>query len=291
VKAYIAITKGCNNCCSFCIVPQTRGREVSREPENILREARSLVRDGAKEIWLLGQNVNSYQAGDYAFYQLLDDLSQIDGLRRLRFTSPHPKDWNDALSDLMAARKSICKQLHLPFQAGADRILKLMRRNHTIEAYLAKIRYLKQAAPGVEISTDLIVGFPGETEEEFQHTLDVVGEVRFNQIFPFKYSPRPGTEAAKLEDDVPREVKEERLACVIALQDRINDENMRALHGSTQEILIDAAHPRERGVMNGRTDGYRAISVRGAALEIGDFVRGRVTGHQGHWLESEVAAD
>jgi len=285
IKAYIAITKGCNNMCSFCIVPFTRGREVSRESDNILREAKSLVRQGAKEIWLLGQNVNSYRAGaEYRFYDLLDDMSRIDGLERIRFTSPHPKDWNNALSDLMAARKRIAKQLHLPFQAGSDRILHLMRRNHTLDEYLEKVRYLQRVAPDVEISTDLIVGFPGETEDDFERTLHCLEQVRFGQVFPFKYSPRPGTAAEALEDSVPRAVKEERLARVIALQDRINAEKMQAYVGSVQEVLIDSAHQKLRGVMNGRTDGYRPISVMEESLEIGELVQVRVTRKQGHWL-------
>lgn len=289
IKAYIAITKGCNNMCTFCIVPFTRGREVSRESENILREARSLVEKGAKEIWLLGQNVNSYRAAaDYRFYELLDEISGLDGLERIRFTSPHPKDWNNDLSDLMAARRRICKQLHLPFQSGSDRLLQLMRRNHTLAEYIEKVKYLQRVAPGVELSSDLIVGFPGETEEDFEQTLHCLREVRFMQLFPFKYSPRPGTVAAELEDDVPREVKEERLARVIALQNEISEEKMASLHGTVQEVLIDAAHPRERGAMNGRTDGFRPMTVRGGALEIGDLVRARVTGHKAHWLSGEL---
>ncbi len=289
VKAYIAIMKGCNNCCSFCVVPHTRGREVSREPENILREARSLVRDGAKEIWLLGQNVNSYHASDkYHFIHLLDDLSRVEGLARIRFTSPHPKDWNTPLSDLMAARKNICKYLHLPFQAGSDRILTLMRRNHRLDEYLEKIAYLRSVVPQVEVSTDLIVGYPTETEEDFARTLFAIEQVRFSQIYPFKYSPRPGTAAAGMPDDVPRGVKEDRLARVIALQERINVEEQEKLVGSVQEVLIDAAHPRKKGFMNGRTDGCRSISVKGEHLEIGDLVQVRVSGYTGHWLEGGV---
>lgn len=291
LKAYLAITKGCNNMCTFCIVPFTRGREVSREPENILREARSLVARGAKEIWLLGQNVNSYRgAADYRFYELLDEVSEIEGLERIRFTSPHPKDWNNNLSDLMAAKRRICKHLHLPFQSGSDRLLQEMRRNHTLDEYLAKVQYLQRAAPGVELSTDLIVGFPGETEEDFGCTLHCLREVGFMQIFPFKYSPRPGTVAAGLEDDVPREVKEERLARVIALQDEIEAAQMEALHGTEQTVLIDAANPRERGVMNGRTDGFRPVAVRGEDIEIGDLVQVRIANHRGHWLAGERIA-
>ena len=287
VRAYIAITKGCNNLCTFCIVPHTRGREVSREPDSILREAASLIERGAKEIWLLGQNVNSYRGSDgYRFIHLLDDLSRLP-VRRIRFTSPHPKDWSPALTDLMAERPNICNHLHLPFQAGSDWILKAMRRNHTLEEYIAKTRYLRERIPTVEITTDLIVGFPGETEVDFQRTLYCLETVRFSQVFAFKYSPRPGTPAAELPDDVPPEIKEERLARVIALQEQINDEAQHALIGSLQEVLIDAAHPRRRGWMNGRTDGYRPITLRTNA-EIGTFLPVRVTGVRGHWLEGEA---
>jgi tRNA-2-methylthio-N6-dimethylallyladenosine synthase len=286
IKAYIAITKGCNNHCSFCIVPRTRGREVSRSPEGILREARSMVAQGAREIWLLGQNVNSYRADDdYGFLELLDAVSQVEGLARIRFTSPHPRDWNNALSDLMAARPAICNQLHLPFQAGADSVLQAMRRRHTIAEYLDKIHYLKQVVPAVEISTDLIVGFPGESDVDFEQTIQVLEEVRFSQVFPFKYSPRPGTKAADLPDDVPRAAKDERLAQVIALQERINAEQQQALVGTTQNVLIDEAHPRDAGLMNGRTEGYRAITVSGEGVQIGDLVNVQVMGFRGHWLE------
>lgn len=288
-KAYIAITKGCDNFCTFCIVPSTRGREVSREPDNILREAAGLVDRGAREIWLLGQNVNSYRAGGWGFHDLLDAVSRVDGLKRLRFTSPHPNDWDNALSDLMATRPVICNQLHLPFQAGSDRILDLMNRRHTIADYLGKVRYMRRINPALELSTDLIVGFPSETDEDFEQTLRVLEEVRFGQLFAFKYSPRPGTRAAHMDDDVPREVKEERLARVLALQERINDEQLAAYRGSTQDVLIDAAHPRMRGVMNGRTDGFRPISVSDAASDIGDLVRVEVTGHRNHWLEGRLA--
>lgn len=289
IKAYIAITKGCNNMCTFCIVPTTRGREVSRESDNILREARALVDKGAKEIWLLGQNVNSYQASpDYRFHELLDDVSQLEGLERIRFTSPHPKDWTAALTDLMAARRRICNQLHLPFQAGSDRILKIMRRNHTLDEYLGKIAYLQTTVPGVELSTDLIVGFPSETEEDFARTLYCLEQVRFGQVFAFKYSQRPGTDAAAMPDDVPREVKEERLARVIALQDSINAEKQESYRDSVQTVLIDGASVKKRGHMVGRSDGFRPVSVYAPQLEIGDLVRVRITKHEGHWLEGEL---
>jgi len=283
-KAYIAITKGCDNFCTFCIVPKTRGREVSREPDNILREARDLVAKGAKEIWLLGQNVNSYQAGNHGFLELLDAVSQVEGLERLRFTSPHPNDWNNELSDLMAARPVICNQLHLPFQAGSNRILDAMNRRHTIEAYLEKVRYMRSINPAIELSTDLIVGFPTETEEDFAWTLRVLEEVRFSLVFSFKYSPRPGTRAAKMDDDVPRKIKEDRLQRIIDVQERINAEQLDALVGSEQVVLIEGAHARKQGVMDGRTDGFRPVAVADPALETGEIVPVRITGHRNHWL-------
>lgn len=290
-KGYLAIMKGCDNFCSFCIVPYTRGREVSREPDNILREARSMLEQGAKEIWLLGQNVNSYRAGDAGFYELLDAVSQLEGLQRLRFTSPHPNDWNNRLSDLMAERKTICNHVHLPFQAGGNRILDLMRRRHTIENYLEKVRYMRAVNPEIEISTDIIVGFPSETDEEFEWTLRVMEEVRFSQIFAFKYSVRPGTRAARMEDDVPRAVKEARLARVLERQERITEEQLRALVGTTHEVLIDGAHLRRQGMMNGRTGGFRPVTVPGAALEAGDLINVRITGYRTHWLEAEPLAE
>ncbi|MGI6459245.1 MAG: tRNA (N6-isopentenyl adenosine(37)-C2)-methylthiotransferase MiaB [Candidatus Hydrogenedentales bacterium] len=290
-KGYIAITKGCDNFCSFCIVPYTRGREVSREMDNILREARMMLEQGAKEVWLLGQNVNSYTADGAGFYELLDAVSRLDGLLRLRFTSPHPNDWNNRLSDLMAERAVICNQLHLPFQAGGDRVLERMRRRHTIEDYLEKVRYMRAINPQLELSTDIIVGFPAETEEEFACTLRVMDEVRFSQVFAFKYSVRPGTRAAGMPDDVPREVKEERLARVLELQERITEEQLRGLVGSRHDVLIDGAHLRRQGVMNGRTEGYRPVSVPGAELEIGDLVPVQITGYRSHWLEAERLLD
>ena len=289
-KAYISITKGCDNFCTFCVVPYTRGREVSREPENILREARNLIGQGAKEIWLLGQNVNSYRAGSYGFHELLEDMSQLPGLVRLRFTSPHPNDWTNALSDLMAERRVICNQLHLPFQAGSDRILQAMRRGHTLDAYLEKITYMRSVNPDLELSSDLIVGFPTETDAEFEQTLNVLREIRFSLLYPFKYSQRPKTRAATMEDDVPLAVKVERLRQVIELQGTIHAEDIDRYVGTKQRVLIDGAHPRERHRMSGRTDGFRPVSILDADLEIGDLVDVRITRAGGHWLYGEVSS-
>jgi len=290
-KAYIAISKGCSNMCSFCIVPSTRGREICRPAETILQEAGDLIAKGAREIWLLGQNVNSYCAGDWDFYRLLEAVAQLP-LARVRFTSPHPKDWDNRLSDLMAARPALCSQLHMPLQSGSDRILKAMNRRHTLEEYLDKVRYMQRINPGIEISTDIIVGFPSETEADFEGTLRVMEEVRFGQVFSFKYSPRPGTRAARLEDDVPREVKEERLARLIACQDAINAGRMAAYVGTTQRVLLDGVHPRQEGVWSGRTDGYRPVSLaaNGASWRIGDMLDVVITGVKGHWLLGNAAS-
>jgi len=289
-KAFLTITKGCDNFCTFCVVPYTRGREVSREPENILREARALVAQGAREIWLLGQNVNSYRARDCGFYELLDQVSQVPGLYRVRFTSPYPNDWTNALSDLMAARKTICNQLHLPFQSGSDRMLDLMRRQHTIADYLDKIRYMRAINPTLELSTDLIVGFPTETEDDFERTLDVLREVQYSLVFPFMYSPRPKTKAADMPDDVPQELKQERLQRVIALQQQIDAANIARYVGTEQEVLIDGASTKERDTMIGRTDGFQAVAIHDPTLEIGDLVTVRIASVAGHWLRGEVLA-
>jgi tRNA-2-methylthio-N6-dimethylallyladenosine synthase len=290
-KAYVSITKGCDNFCTFCVVPYTRGREVSREPENILREARDLAGRGAREIWLLGQNVNSYTAKGYGFYQLLEDMVRVERLERIRFTSPHPNDWNNGLSDLMVSHKKICNQLHLPFQAGSSRMLKEMRRGHTLEEYLEKLAYMRSVNPAIELSTDIIVGFPTETEEEFQDTLEVVREARFSQIFPFKYSPRPKTKAGQMDDDVPREVKEDRLARLIELQREIQAVEIQKLVGTEQEVLIDSVSVREQDTMSGRTDGYRPVSIKTEELEVGDLVGVKINGASGHWLYGELLAE
>lgn len=286
-KAYIAISKGCNNFCSFCIVPSVRGREVCREPENILREAGDLIEKGAREIWLLGQNVNSYRADDWGFRELLDGLSKLD-IRRIRFTSPHPKDWTNDLADIMAERPNICSYLHLPLQAGSDRILKLMRRRHTLQEYMDKLDYARGRVPGIEISTDLIVGYPSETDAEFEDTLRAMEHARYCQIFSFKYSPRPGTKASEQDDDVPREVKEDRLARLIALQEGIMAEQTAAYVGSEQEVMVEGHHTKKPGVWNGRTDGFRPVSFNASGIAPGDFVRVRITGSRDHWLLGEL---
>ena len=212
----------------------------------------------------------------------------MDGLKRLRFTSPHPKNWNNRLSDLMAARPVICNHLHLPFQAGSDRILKAMNRRHTAQNLVDLVAYLRSAVPNVEVSTDLIVGFPGETEEDFQETLRVMEACRFSQVYAFMYSPRPGTKAAEMEDSVPKEVKRERLQRVLALYESINAEEMQKYLDTRLEVLVDSADPKKRGAMHGRTEGNRPVTVHGDGLEIGDLVRVRITAVRAHSLAGEI---
>lgn len=286
-KGYVSITKGCDNFCTYCIVPMTRGREVSREADNIVQECRILIEKGAKEIMLLGQNVNSYKAHDIGFYELLEMVADLPGLERLRFISPYPNDWDKRLSDLMARHPVISNYLHLPFQAGSDRILKAMKRDHTKQEYLDKIDYMRSINPGLELSTDLIVGFPGETDEDFEDTMDILKHVGYSHVYAFKYSPRPNTKAERMEDDVPREVKEDRLARVNALQDEVTKERLQLYVGTEQKVLIDTVHPRERGVMNGRTDSNRSVSLVDDTLEIGDVIRVKIIGTKMHSLMGE----
>lgn len=261
VKSSIAITKGCNNFCTFCVVPYTRGREVSREPGNIVAEARQLARRGAKELTLLGQNVNSYKAGKVTFVDLLHHLHEVEGLERLRYISPHPKDFGEPLARAHRDLPKLCEYLHLPFQAGSDRILKAMRRNHKISNYLDKIEMVKRTVPGISLSTDIIVGFPSETEADFQETLDVMRQVRFDHIYAFKFSPRSDTPAARHDGQLPEAVKAERLAQVLELHEAQLREINGAMVGSRQEILLEGPHPRDAGAMTGRTRGNKSTTV------------------------------
>ena len=287
-KAYLSITKGCDNCCAFCIVPTTRGREVSRNAANILLESQNLVNKGIKEIILLGQNVNSYKAGTDNFYSLLAQLSHIQGLQRIRFTSPHPKDWNNALSDLMAQKNIICSQLHLPYQSGSSRIIKLMRRGHSIEEYLTKIAYLKKVIPNVALSTDLIVGFPTETEADFQATLAVLREVEFYQVYAFKYSPRPNTRAASMEDDVLQKVKEQRLARVLDIFEEIRVKKFTQAIGCKKTVLIEGRHPKDASLWIGRSEENISVTVGGSGLKIGDLAVVKIQDKKRHSLLAEL---
>ena len=278
IKAQIAITKGCNNHCSFCVVPFTRGSEVSREPENILSETKRLVDAGVKEICLLGQNVNSYKAKGINFVGLLKSLDEIENLRRIRFISPHPKDFKIDLVNAFVNLPSLCEQMHLPLQSGSDRILRKMRRWYTMEKFYEKVSMLRDRIPQATISTDLIVGFPGETEKEFEMTMDAVRRVRFDLIYAFKYSPRPGTKAAEYTEHISEKVKSERLNILLKTQEKIIKEKNELLKGSIQEVLIEGRHYRRENFLTGRSRGYHSLLVKDCGIEIGKILPVRITG-------------
>ena len=287
LKAHLAITKGCNNYCSFCVVPLTRGTEVSRSPQNILEEAIKLCRNGTRELCLLGQNVNSYQADGVDFVELLKNLDAITGLQRIRFTSPHPKDFHPQLADAMADLPSVCEQLHLPLQSGSNSVLKRMRRWYTTQTYLEKVEMFCRRMPEGTISTDLIVGYPGETEEDFQNTLEMMQRVRFDLIYAFKYSIRPGTRAADEENHLSEEIKTERLRILLETHELILKEKHEELLGSQQEILVEGPHPRETDSMSGRTRGNHSVVIRTDAPS-GSLLPVRITGFRTHLLEAEA---
>ena len=286
VSSWVAISVGCNNTCTFCIVPTTRGKEKDRRPGDILDEVRRCVADGAKEVTLLGQNVNSfgYGIGDrYAFSKLLRACGDIDGLKRVRFTSPHPAAFTDDVIAAMAETPNVMHQLHMPLQSGSDRILRAMRRSYRTTKFMDILHKVRAAMPDAQISTDIIVGFPGETEEDFQATLDVVREARFASAFTFIYSPRPGTPAAAMEQ-VPHDVVQDRFDRLVALQERITEENLHTFEGKEVEVMITGTHGRKDAATHRVTGREKTgilvhIGVPEGYPEpqIGDFVTATVT--------------
>lgn len=301
--AWVSVSVGCNNTCTFCIVPALRGKEVDRRPGDVLAEVQTLVDQGVLEITLLGQNVNAYgvsfadpaeQRDRGAFAKLLRACGCIDGLERVRFTSPHPAEFTDDVIAAMAETPNVCPTLHMPLQSGSDRILKAMRRSYRAERYLGIIDRVRAAIPHAAITTDLIVGFPGETEDDFQATLDVVAQSRFASAFTFQYSKRPGTPAAELPDQVPKDVVSERYQRLIDLQERISLEENRALVGSTVEVLVAAGEGRKDATtarMSGRARDGRLVHFNPDRLDIrsGDVVTTTVTGAAPHHLIADSA--
>jgi tRNA-2-methylthio-N6-dimethylallyladenosine synthase len=279
VCSYVTIMQGCSNYCSYCVVPYTRGPEISRPAQDIVTEVRKLVEHGVKEVTLLGQNVNAYGKdleGIASFGDLLRRLDGISGLERIRFTTSHPKDFTFDLVDAMAELSSVCEHVHLPLQSGSDRILSAMRRGYTREQYLEVIRGLRGRIPGVAITADMIVGFPGETAEDFQQTLAALEEIRFDQIFSFKYSARPGTAARRLPGHVADEDKSERLAQVHALQDRITEQYHKAAEETEVEVLIEGFRP-QSGQPFGRARTNRIVNLEAAdGAAVGELVQVRV---------------
>lgn len=289
-KSWLSIMYGCNNFCSYCIVPYVRGRERSRLPEDILAEARELIKNGAKDITLLGQNVNSYgrDLGGMGIASLMREICKLDGDFRLRFMTSHPKDASDELIAAMAEEEKIVKHFHLPVQSGSDRILDAMNRRYTREKYLSIIKKLKDAVPDVSITSDIIVAFPGETEEEFCDTLSLLSEVRYDMIFSFIYSPRKGTPAAEMDCQIDRPVANDRYGRLLALQDTITDERNARFVGRTLKVLCEDVSKTDHGMMTGRSDTPRPIHFKGDSSLIGSFVNVKITNSDLFCLSGEI---
>lgn len=291
VNAWIAVMRGCNNFCTFCVVPYTRGRERSRSVANIVEEAERLAADGFKQITLLGQNVNSYRHEEHDFADLMAAVAKVKGIERIRFTSPHPKDFPDKFLEVMAANENICKQIHLPLQAGSDRILELMNRTYTQNEFLKLVDNIRAKVPGIALSTDVIVGFCTETDEEFEQTLKVMREVEFDSAFMFKYSQRKGTIASrKMEDDVPEAIKTERIVTLNELQREIM-EKLNARHvGQTMSIMIEKKGTRKSDDnFLGRADNNKLVTISKGDYQVGDIVPAVITGASPHQLRGVPA--
>ena len=297
-RAWVTIQIGCDNSCAFCIVPSVRGAEVSRRMGDVVHEVQDLVADGVVEITLLGQNVNSYGrdlgAGQWRpeFADLLRAVDDVDGLRRVRFTSPHPKDQRPETVAAMAELDSVCEHLHLPLQSGSDRTLARMHRGYTAQRYLARLEAARDAIPDLAVTTDLIVGFPGETDEDFERTLEVVDEASYDAAYTFVFSPRPGTAAAEMVDDfVPPEVVKERFARLETLLDAHSELHHAQRVGLIEEILVEGPSKKDPDVMSGRTRQNKLVHVaapEGVALTAGTFADVRITAAADHWLRGEL---
>ena len=287
--AYITIMYGCDNFCSYCIVPYVRGRERSREMDAILKEAAELKASGVKEIMLLGQNVNSYGKGlegDVSFAKLLRKLDEM-GIERIRFMTSHPKDLSDELIQVMGECKHVLPQFHLPVQAGNDEVLRRMNRRYTRAQYLEKLRKLREAVPGIGLTTDIIVGFPGETEEQFLDTLSLVQEVGYDSAFTFIYSPRTGTVASRMEDQIPEDVATDRIKRLIAAQEESQRKAMSRFVGMEEEVLVEGLSRRSDKAVSGHGRHGVSITLPGSEADIGQIVRVRVTAMKNNTLVGE----
>ena len=289
-KSGVNVMYGCNNFCSYCIVPYVRGRERSRRPEEILKEIRDFAADGVVEIMLLGQNVNSYGKTleqPIPFAKLLQEIEQIDGIQRIRFMTSHPKDLSDELIETMARSKKICRHIHLPLQSGSSRILKIMNRHYTKEQYLELVDKIRKAMPDIAITTDIIVGFPGETEEDFAETMDVVEKVGYDSAFTFIYSKRTGTPAAAMEDQVPEDVIKERFDRLLARVQDIASAKAKVYTGTIQNILVENINEQDDSLVTGRMDNNSVVHFAGGADLIGQIVSVRLTECRGFYYIGE----
>lgn len=285
-KSGVNIMYGCNNFCSYCIVPYVRGRERSRNPKDIIREIESLVKEGVVEIMLLGQNVNSYGKNlenPMSFAQLLKEVEKIEGLKRIRFMTSHPKDLSDELIDVMAHSTKICKQMHLPVQSGSTRLLEIMNRHYTKEHYLALVDKLKAAIPDISLTTDIIVGFPGETEEDFEETLDIVKKVKYDSAFTFIYSKRTGTPAATMDNQVPDDVIKERFDRLLKTIGEISAENTGKYTGQVMEVLVEEENDHDDSLVTGRLSNNLLVHFKGSKELIGKLVNVRLDESKGFY--------
>ncbi len=273
ISAWLSVMRGCDKFCSFCVVPFTRGRERSRTLDSIVREVADLSVQGFKEVTLLGQNVNSYQDGDAGFAELLARVAEVDRSMRVRFLTSHPDDMSDRLIETIARYTNICKYVHLPVQSGSDRILKLMNRNYTANHYLRLVKKIREVVPGISISTDIIAGFPTETDEDHQQTLAVMDQVQYDGAYMFRYSPREGTKAWTLEDDIPEKVKIDRLNAIIHRQQKISYENNQRLVGTTEEILVEGESKKSPDEWQGRTDTNRVVIFPRRGMHVGEMIQ------------------
>ena len=290
VSAYVTIMEGCNNFCAYCVVPFTRGREKYRPLPLILDEIKKLADSGYQEIHLLGQNVNSYrdpQSGQ-DLVDLLEKVNQIEGLQWIRFITSHPRNFHRRLAEAMAHLEKVCHQLHLPLQAGSNKILSLMKRQYTREEYLEKIALLRELIPDISLSTDIIVGFPGEEEEDFEETLEVLRQVQFDNIFSFRYSPRPRTAAARLPDSVPLAVKRERLIRLQTLQKNIQLAKHKSLLGQVMKVLCTGRSKKDSTIFSGRNEAYQVINFASPRDIVGQFVKVRIPDYGPYSLKGEL---
>jgi tRNA-2-methylthio-N6-dimethylallyladenosine synthase len=292
VKAYVSIIRGCDKFCTYCVVPYTRGSEVSRAPESIVEECRHLVDQGYKEVTLLGQNVNSYGKDklewNCLFHDLLYQLDNIPGLERVRFMTSHPVDITRELMEAVRDLKTLCEFVHFPLQAGSNRILKKMHRIYTVEQYLEKVQLLREIVPHVALGTDIIVGFPTETEEEFEETYRLLKEIEYSVAFLFSYSPRKGTPAMRWRDDIPEEIKQARLQRLLQLQEKFYVKQRQALLGETVEVLVEKKNSKGEGLLKGRTRCWKNVLFTGGDELIGTLQQVKISGCSNQTLLGDI---
>lgn len=301
IKASVTIMNGCNNFCSYCIVPYVRGRERSRQPRDIIEEVKKLAKEGYKEITLLGQNVNSYlrvereknipfeeYQGVNSFATLLRAINKIDGIERIRFISPHPKDFTDDVIEAIADCEKVCKLVHLPLQSGNTKVLKEMNRKYTKEQYLNLVEKMKSKIPNLTLSTDIIVGFPGETDEEFEDTLEVVEKVRFEQVYMFIYSRRVGTPGDKMQNQIPEDIKHKRFDKLKALVESQIEENNKKYIGTTQKILVEGESKNNSNMLSGRTESNKVVIFEGSKELIDKIINIKIISQHMWYLKGEI---